>query len=149
MARSPISVSCKLTRQGNPGFASTIRRRAPFCASSSSLSEKSGSNCASGKPTIRKFVFMATRSTTLPPPNTRFLLLFFRDPPHANVLLIKLETGGLGHARCLNGHDHVFAGARNGSGAGVFVAVLKCELDLAFSGHLTGTVRFRRSAVSV
>src|SRR6266478_4071864 len=140
MARSPISASCKLTRQGNPGFASTIKRRAPFCASSLSSSEKSGSNCVSGKPTIRKFVFIATRSTTLSPPNTRFLRLFFADFLQSHVLPVKLDATGIGYARRFERDDDVLAGACDCAGATVPGAICKGKLDGSFGSDFAGAV---------
>src|SRR4029077_15795073 len=140
MTRSPISASCKLTRQGNPGFASTIKRRAPFCASSWSSSEKSGSNCASGTPTIRKFVFMATRSTTLSPPNTRFLRLFFADFLQSHVLPVKLGATGIRYARRFERDDDVLAGGCDCACASVSGAVLEREFDGSFGSDFAVAV---------
>src|ERR1700719_2148475 len=140
MTRSPISASCKLTRQGNPGFASTIKRLAPSSASSLSSSEKSGSNCASGKPTILKFVFMVTRSTTLPPPNTRFLRLFFADFLQSHVLPVKLDATGIGYARRFERYDDVVAGARDCARASISGAICKRKLDGSFGSDFAVAV---------
>src|SRR5260370_36579917 len=140
MMRSPISASCRLTRQESPGFASTLRRRAPFCARSLSSSEKSGSNCVSCKPTIRKFVFMATRSTTLSPPNTRFLRLFFADFLQSHVLPVKLDATGIGYACRFERYDDVVAGGCDCAGATVPGAICKRKLDGSFGSDFAVAV---------
>src|SRR6266446_917624 len=87
-----------------------------------------------------KIRFHGDKINVLPPPNTRFLRLFFADFLQSHVLPVKLDATGIGYARRFKRYDDVVVGACDCAGATVPGAICKGKLDGSFGSDFAGAV---------
>src|SRR5882724_2281855 len=87
-----------------------------------------------------KIRFHGDKINDLPPPNTRFLRLFFADFLQSHVLPVKLDATGIGYPRRFERYDDVVAGARDCACPSVSGAVLEREFGGSFGSDFAVAV---------